>query len=294
MSLLVRFAIPKNLGTRTLIRVGSAWLLAACCSLFAPSPLLLSAWSSFPFEDMNNNGVYDAGDRDVTAEIMDDGFFSTSESLVIPAEVGQLKSSKGGFVLLAGKNLTVNAGLTTKKIDSIFLQAGGGAVTVGDGAILQAGDMVNIHAGGDVIVGAHAAVKAKKGIGLVVLTSQEGSVRLMEGAELSATSSVRIVQSGAAGTVTMLPGSSLNSPDGGTVVSAVGDIAVNNSHLAIGYLRLLTEGHLIDFRDNMVVLPLGGGMVFLRAAGSTIDISGTQFKNLSAGNLIMDAEIVVQ
>ena len=54
MALIVHSMSLRNL--RRKVRICSVWVLAVCFALLAPSPILSSAWSAFPCEDVDNNG----------------------------------------------------------------------------------------------------------------------------------------------------------------------------------------------------------------------------------------------
>ncbi len=263
--------------------------LAFFFSFFPP------AWGQpFPFEDCNGNGLFDTGDRDVTDDITDDGIFSTPCDLVIPAEVGKLATeSPGGFFLMAA-NMTVNADLYAKKGTSrIFLRAQEGSTAVGEGVTLKAGGLIQLSAKQDVVVGASASLAApKRGIGSVVLYAEEGDVWVMEGSDLFARNSIRMVTE--AGEVHVLPDCYLHTKGSRVTVSSAKDVVINGSKLKTENLHVHTQGHLIDFQDNYVDLPKDGGLVVLSAAGSTVNLSGTQFENLDEGSLVVVADTIIE
>lgn len=54
----------------------------------------VASGAGMAFEDRNNNGVFDAGDRDITAEIIESSVFVTTESVVFVGKT--LQSPKTG------------------------------------------------------------------------------------------------------------------------------------------------------------------------------------------------------
>jgi hypothetical protein len=266
---------------------GLCVLVAALAVLASPT---LSFAVAFPFVDVNNNGVYDPGvdSGDITAQIQDDGVFYTSQSLVIPVGSRALVTKNpDGFVLIADKNITVNAPLTTAN-SRIMLISNNGSITVGDGVKVSAAQLVKLDAQHDIVVGSKATLQSASGLGMVMLYSEDGNILFKEYSTLYAPYSARVVSDG--GLVTVRPGSALKTgPSGLVTVSAAGDVCVQRSQIQSPLITVLTKAHLLEFQNNQVQVPTSGGLVHLVALGSTVDITGTTFKNLDASDLVIEA-----
>jgi len=286
---IIDFGVFRNV--RKLARL---WLIAACFGLLVP---LSSVWGAFPCEDVNNDGVCDPGEKDITAELLDDSYYSTSESIVIPADMKKNLSTKNldGFVLMAGKNITVNASLTASaKGAPIIFQAQDGTINIGNKSTLRAGEggFVDIGAQHDVIIGPGVSVYAKQGT-LYVL-SWEGDVLLMKGSRLYGEYGVDVTTVGQ-GEVTVYAGSELNSQRGHLGINSGGNTSINGSRLYAEDTSIRTGANLIDFRNNYIAgPPYTDVWVLLSAAGSTVDIRGSRFRNLHTNGLIINAENVMK
>jgi hypothetical protein len=266
---------------RNVRKMARLWFIAACFGLLVSSPFLSLAWGGFPCEDVNNDGVCQDGEADITAQILA-GYYSTPESIVIPANAKGL-SSKGESSLFAGKNITVNAKLKGKGI----MLGAGGSLTIGDKASIKGQDYVDLSAEQDVAFGAGSAVQAQKGT--VVITSWDGSVSLADGAKLSAQDGVEITA--VAQGVTVLSDSRL-STKGDVRIDAAGDVTVSGSRVQANGTSVQAGGSLLDFSNNMVKVSGGDGWVSLSVLGSTLDLCGTEFKNLDSANLDISASTV--
>jgi hypothetical protein len=91
-------------------------------------------------------------------------YFSTPHSIVIPAGVRPLVARNtpdgewGGWYLIAGKNITVNASMRSAQYAGIVvLQANGGKVMIGPRVRLTGRDLLSINASDGVIVGPSAS-----------------------------------------------------------------------------------------------------------------------------------------
>lgn len=254
-------------------RVLGYGLIAVCFGLLAPAALPSFAWGAFPCEDVNNNGVCDPGEQDITAQL---GYFSTTESIVIPADSKKLSTKDvSGFALIAGKNVTVAADLQASAEGArITLVAQDGMITVGSKTDLRTGQggSIDLAARHDIAVGPQASLNS----GLVTLDSEEGNI-LIDWAKLSGDSLAIVAL---AGEVTVLPKSQLNSPTGDVRVEAGGTATVTGSRVA-AKVTSIEASDLLDFSNNRVTGPRSGGSVLLTVLGSTVNICGTVFKNLA-------------
>ena len=82
--------------------------------------------------------------------------------------------------------------------------------------------------------------------------------------------------------------------NGGVTFNAATDIVVNGSRIQASDLAAYAGGHLVDFQDNRVTAPHDGGWVVLYAAGSTINVSGTTWTNLSPSNMLFLAPQIIR
>lgn len=272
---------------RNVRKMARLWLIAACFGVFASSPFVSLAWAAFPCEDINNNGTCDPGEKDITVELLSDGFFSTSESIVIPEDVKRLKNVNG-FTLMAGQNITVASKLIAyTEGASITLLAQDGTITIGNKVALKAGKggSVDISAGQDVVFGHHASAKSS----MVMVYSEAGNVLLMEKTKLFAQDYVDIV--GLGGGVYISPGSRLSSKEGSVSVLGAQNVVVNSSRVVTEDLTVYAA-HVIDFQNNLVRLAsTDGSVVYLITEGSTVNMCGTVFKKLAPNNLIIQGNV---
>ncbi|MBZ0168049.1 hypothetical protein MELA_02401 [Candidatus Methylomirabilis lanthanidiphila] len=274
---------------RNMARICRLGLVVGCLGILALSPFPSSAWGGFACEDVNNNGVCDPGvDNDITTALTTDGSFSTSESIVIPTGVSNLVTPQGiDFSLTAGKNITINSNLVAKTAN--IYMAAGGTITIGVKTSLRAGSyLVMLDARGDIVLHPQTSVLAEQD-GTIYLFSQEGSLLLMDKSKLGAKDVVHLQGKG----VTVRPGSLFKTES--MSVYAEEDMSINGSVLNIGtWLWVETWGHLLDFKNNRVQVTPHESSVYLTAEGSTVNISGTKFKNLDPDDLIIQATDVIQ
>ncbi len=273
---------------RKSIFVCSVWWFAICFLLILLWPMMsLAASLPFPFEDRNNNGVYDSGiDVNITADLTSTGMFETTESIVIPAGAKTIMSSSpNGIALLAGKNIVVNSHLITSRSGAgIYLYAEEG-ITIGSRTILKCSGDISIHAGNDIVFGPNTALWAKAGIADIY--SVGGNILVGEKVNLYASDSLYLYAEG--GEVTVGPGSQLMSKKGFLTIYGAGDLKIDGSDVEATGIHISTASDLVEFCYDDVRVPKQG-WVYLKASGSTVDITGTKFRNLDANNLIIDAD----
>jgi hypothetical protein len=280
------FPMNSRKRIRNLVLVTILLLLSLSMSL----PMAHSANRLFPFEDVNNDGVYTPGkDRDITAELMT-GIFETPNSIVIPAGLkGFTINSASGIALLAKKNITVdNYFLTSYKAGtSLYLYAEEGTITIG--TTLKAADSIYIYAGGDVVLNPNASLYGQGSMALI--ESGEGNILVKGKAILYGKEDIHLIAD--AGQVTVLPGSHIMVPKGYVTVFGTGDLVIDGNRVEAMGVHVVTEGHLIDFCNNLVKVPKVDGWVYLGTGGSTVDISGTIFQGLDPANLFIEADEVI-
>lgn len=260
-------------------------------------PATASAAVGFPFVDLNDNGVYDAGvdSDDITAALLA-GSFSTPDSVVIPADARPLVTkSLGGFDIQAGKSITVLANLVAQGDGGIRLVANGGSLVIGDKRSLKGGVMF-LSAQGDVVLGKGVQLDAKGGpvvgTGDVTLYSAEGNVVLRGGSRVNARDDVEIIA--AAGGVSIGPNAQVTAKNGVLNIHADGDIDIVDSKLKGQSISVFTFGSWLGMQND-VVRASESGWVSVAAFGadSTIDCSDTRWEGVSPDNILMSADIVL-
>ena len=209
----------------------------AALVILALLPSLASA-APVPFEDVNNNGVYDAGDRDLTVEFAsassDAVGFVTPHSVVIPAGVTVRVGRESGIYITAGRNIIVGGSLTTSSYSSVHLEALGGDITLGPRAVVNGVSSVHLTAGnGTVTVGPGArvmALGASSNAGIVQIAGRR--VAFGERARVAASDFGIDVF---ADEITASPGSTLSTPLGYLFIWATGKAAFSKATLT-GYI----------------------------------------------------------
>ena len=277
-------------GTQTAL----ALLVACCFALVAAPAPALAAPAPVAFADNNNNGVFDSGvDTDITEDLKS-GFYSTTESIVLPDKMKTLMTKNPlGFTLIAGKNVTVGGDLSAAAAGSgITIVAETGNITLLDATHLRAAEYVYMSAGGDITVGAKSHMLATGRSGSVISLNATGNISLLAGVKLQAFNAIELTASNGG---IMVHGSAQFLALAGSVTFNSGtDIVVNNSRIQASDLAAYAGGHLVDFQDNKVTAPRGGGWVVLYAAGSTINVSGTTWTNLPPSDMLFLAPTVIR
>ena len=129
-------------------------------------------------------------------------------------------------------------------------------------------------------------------VGMVMVYSKEGDLLFKEKSGLYGPYGVRVVSE--AGYVTVRAGSTLRAGATGFVtVYAAEDVCVNRSLVQGELINVVTEASLLEFKENLVQVPPQGGLVHLVALGSTVDITGTTFRNVHSGDLVIQAGTIV-
>jgi hypothetical protein len=267
--------------TRIVCRPSAWWRATLSLLLVALSTFPAGAAGPFPFEDVNNNGVWDPGvDRDITAKLTPGEWyvsFTTAHSIVIPAGVGFLKAVERftGFYLVAGKNITVNSSMNAAVYAGMVdLRARGGNVVIGPGVVLTGRDYLNVYAAGDVTVGAGASFSSRGGsanLGTMSMTAQTGDIHLGSKVKFSTLRDISITA--LAGDITAEPGLSVTASQGLLFVDGR-RTSVNGAGLRAAYITVDGDGQPLEFKNNRVQIPRGG-YLHITNSGSSIDLTGT-------------------
>lgn len=263
-------------GTAARALVVTSGLLAF--TALAPS----AAWAGFPCVDVNGDGACEAGvDTDISREIAENGFYATDGHLVLPSNV----SVRGDLSLAAGGNITVGGKI---KAQSVSLSAGG-AITMSEKAALKGEDYVDLSSQGPVTIGAGGQVNS--GNGTVYVWSWGGGLFLGPDVKVAATYGIDLSAMG--GNAEVLE-SQLAASKGEVSLTAAGDIVLTGTTTKGQWVSVRSDASLIDFREGVVKLKGKDGSVLLYTAGSTVNLSGTKFKNVPESALYIDAEEVIR
>jgi hypothetical protein len=268
-------------------------LLVACCVALVAGPAF-AAPAPVPFADNNNNGVFDAGDTDITEDLKS-GFVVTSESLVLPDKMKPVTSRDAiGFTLIAGKNVTLGGDLNANGAGAgITIVAESGHVTLLDQTRLRAAEYVYVSAGGDLTVGAKSNITASTRSGGVISLNANNNLVVMADVRLQAQNAIDLTA--VDGNLTVYGPAHFLAVDGSVAFNAGGDIVVNGSRLQTTDLAAYAGGHLVDFQNNRVNVPYNkDGWMLLYAAGSTINVTGSTWTNLPSSNVMFIAPEIIR
>lgn len=256
--------------------------------LVAFSSLAVGAASPFPFEDVNNNGVWDAGvDRDITADLQPNEwyvYYATPHSIVIPTGVTFLRSVQGftGFYLVAGKNITVNSNITSAVYGGLVdLQAQGGNAVIGPRVILTGRDYVSVYASADIAIGTGASFVSRGGsanLGSVQVRAETGDVTVGSQVKFGTLRDVFITALD--GDVTVAANLQVDAPQGMLFVDGR-RVTFNGARLRAAGMALTGDDLPLQFKNNRVTVPRSG-FFLIRNPGSSVDITGTIFSRIDS------------
>jgi hypothetical protein len=258
--------------------------LATGVLLLAPVLVGQSAWaaSGFPCEDVNGDGQCGDGDRDLSADFAS-GFVFTSGDIVIPEDMKGMVL-RNDLALFTSGSVAVHG-----KLQASSIQIGAdGALTVHRGGGLRADDSIDLSITGDVAMGPQASLTVRNGS--IHVTSWNGSVHLVK-SKIGGPDGVDVAAYGGSLTIT---DSQLSATSGEVRLHGAGDVVVAATTLMGSGHLVRTDSSLVDFRGNHVRVTSRDGWVYIAAAGSTINVKGTKFKNVAPENVFLDAENVVQ
>jgi hypothetical protein len=265
--------------------------LVACLALAVPAQA--GAPSGFPYHDANNNGVFDAGDTDISGDLKANGYFTTTESIVVPASMKSFVTKGGaGLTLVAGKNLTVEADVLAVGAGAgVTLVAETGPLTIGGGVTIRATDYVSLSGGQGLVLGVRSGVMATSRNGSVSMYAEAGDLVLMDYTRVQAGDFVDI--GATQGNVTMGANVQIFSSNGPVGIMAGGDVNAAGVRVQADSLNVSSGGHLVDLSGGRVMASRDG-FVLIQVAGSTIDVTGTVFKNVDDSSLYLLAPEVLR
>jgi hypothetical protein len=262
-----------------------------CLMLLTASPGFAGV-AAFPCEDINDNGVCDAGDTDISAALYAPGlvYYATPHSIVIPARVRPLVARNtrdgewGGWHLVAGKNITVNTSIRSAQYAGIvLLQANGGKVAIGPKVRLMGRNSLAIYASEGVTVGPGASF-VSSGVssnhGSIHIETKSGDLVFQGRATLEA---LREIFLEVPGRLTVAPG-----------MAATGDrISIHAGQVSITRTTMFKAADIyieadgtapLTFTSNKGVAVSETGPFLIYNPGGAVDVTGTK--------LPLSAEIV--
>ena len=260
-------------------------LFAALLAVPVQAP---AATRAVPFIDMNNNGVFDSGDVDVSAQLNGSGVVTTSESIVVPANSGTHVNRAYGYTLSAGKNVTILSNLTAQGA-TIDVRSETGSIVVGPRVRLLAG-AIQLTAQVDVLIGAQAGFSANDSY--LMVEAIDGAVVGGDGVQLSGSERVEINTYNAGGV--KLNGATFNAMKGLINLHVGGNAELVGSKLMGADVNVSSDGSLVDMHDGYVRAAPRSGFVFITVdgAGSKLDCSDTRW-GVTADNRVLEADTVL-
>jgi hypothetical protein len=255
----------------------SVWFCAALSLLLLLSASrVVEAASPVPFEDVNDNGVFDGNDKDISAVFQTTEFiyFRTPHSIVIPAGAPLTSPEKwAGFYLDAGKSITVNSNMTSAAYAGLVdLRAMGGRLTIGPGVVINGRDYVSLQARGDVVLGAGASLVSRgvsANLGTAHVRSEAGDVSV--GASVKFNTLRDVFMTAVAGDITFGSGFRMNAAQGALFVDA-DRITLNGAQIRVIGVILQASGP-VEFQNNRLTIAKLG--LFVINTTSTLWMTGT-------------------
>jgi hypothetical protein len=281
-------ALKKNFDVGNLKKTISACslgLLAAGFTLLAPSPFVSRAWSEVPScEDVGNDGKCDTSDPDITAVLEEQGFFSTSHSIIVSSPI---RTKNLDVYLDAGNNITMNSSFVSNGLFGSLELYAGNDISLGDGARLIATQRLLMYAGGDMVFGVGSLLKIKYRYGNMSIFAG-GDIEVMDSARLAANWGIDLI---AIGEIDLHPGTVLRSPEGFMAIRADDSVHAQRCTLLGESIDVTTTGTFIEFQDSLA----RAGYIYFASEqsleSSTIDITGSIF---TTDSLVLDADVVIQ
>lgn len=267
--------------------------------------------------DLNNNGVCDAGDVSVDKQISNDGYFSTARNesgykapegkvgLVLSGKI----SGKGGVVyLVASGDIVVNDLIGSGADNSaVILVSTGGSIIVEDNAKIRTGLFLKLSAAEDVLLGSKVILNARNHEfgGQLYVYSSNGAIRVGEKTAISGDGYTSVATNDDTGDdVTVGAGARIWSSKASVAITAGKSVSMRNA--SIGGDAVVIGSHASEGArsqggpgqttvKNCMVEGEGGVRVFADGGeGSTVDVTGTDFKVPSPSDVTLEADIIVQ
>lgn len=247
------------------------------------------------FIDVNDNGVFDGDDVDVTETVHDIGLVVTPASLVVP-EGAYLRLTSDSVSLRAGKAIHVAGQVSTS--GSLFLRTETGPITVGPRSLVVADGTVQLTASGDVVIDRSRV----QGYGEAMLESIDGQL-LVNGGVLSGGNRLELNGFAAAGGLSM-HGTTLLSARGIINVHVDGAVQMQQTKMSARDVNLTVAGGSAEVWQSAIRVPRTGSITMsvdpapalllsaaAPAATSVLDLRGTRLY-APAENIVLVADEV--
>ena len=234
------------------------------------------------FEDRNNNGVFDAGDVDISEFLRLKWIFKTAQSVVITGPIKITEPNRDpdtslcrGLFITAGKNITVNGSITNPGYAGSLLLSAGGRLTIGSKVTLNARTHVELISSDSIVIGDSVKMYAK------------GEGAFFYGA-VTATSArdITVGQKFVAQTVDNV---TLHSLAGNLAVGPGAQITTERVHLdALG--SITADGARLKGKTLVSVFSMSGsGPISLRSSASTVGLDGSIQISAATGTVDLTA-----
>jgi hypothetical protein len=246
------------------------------------------------FIDNNNNGVFDAGDVDMSDAVKTTSMVVTTESIVVP-DGASLRLGGDSAALRAGKAILVDGNVSAA--GSLFLSTDSGAITIGPRSVVVSRETIQMTAGGDLVVDRSRIV----GYGEVMLESLNGSISLTNA---TMTGGTRMELNGYAtdGGLVMSV-STLQATRGLVNIHLEGAAQVTQSRLFGNDVNVSARGGWAELLNSFVRVTRTGSITVqvevsdgaqaaqAASSGSLLDVRGTRFYG-SADSIVLIADHV--
>jgi hypothetical protein len=250
--------------------------------LFLVPSLAFAAAAPGAYEDVNDNGVFDAGDKDITAEITagPEGLpgppYITAHSVVVSQPV-KLSGRHANYLIQSAKNISILANVSADGYrNNVSLDAVAGKVTISPGVKLSAVDTLFINGGAGITIGAGASLRSAGGghnSGLLTLETGNGDISIGERVTLSARWGVHL--GAPLGSIIVAPGLNASATSGSVQFGAGEAISITGTKRLISpNTALHTWGEKpMAFTDNK---GLGSKPIVIINRGGTVDTTGSR------------------
>ena len=261
--------------------------------------LVLPLWSPAAaagvsiFIDKNDNGVFDAGDVDVSDTLKTTGVVETTESIVVP-EGAVVRLRLDSASLHADKAIHVAGSISTT--GSLFFRTETGPITVAPRSTVIAYGTLQMTAGGDLVID-NARLKAYDE---TMLESLEGQIQVNKGT-LYGTNRLEFNGYAAAGSLTVV-GTIMQAPRGLINIHLEGTADLYQAKMSAVNVYMTVNGGYAELSYSLVRVPARTGVIMvsvegaplagLAATGSYLDVTATKFY-ATQGNVVMSADQIV-
>jgi hypothetical protein len=264
--------------------VGLGLVIVAAVVLLVAVPPAAAAAPPFVFEDRNNNGVFDGSDVDITQRLLEDTWFTTTESVVVTG--GPLRAidphwaqtdDSGGVFIHAGKNITVLSSILAPYHTSAVALFALDTIRIGSNVTLDAKDYVMVGAHKNVVIGDKVRIQSKAGsdnMTLISVVSEVGDIHIGSGFMMTTRFASRIMATN--GTVVLGPGSQITSTKDSTTLIAGTNLTVDAAKIkaSTGADFVAGTGSL-SMRSGSV--SVADGPIYIHAYHGSADLRGTKF-----------------